>query len=110
MSIIEPVVKSIVIGSSNVYRFVDHIDEQLKEIVSMRKCTKIEVFKALMASLKDTEKRVIITVIENFLADAVRGLASPEEIKQKISEVMREFIDVVETTSKRLPATRFAII
>ena len=106
----ETVIKSVVIGSSNVYRFIEHTDEQLKAIMTMRKCTKIEVFKALMASLKDTDKRVIITVIENFLADAVKGLTSPVEIKEKISNVMREFADVVETTSKRLPATRFAII
>ena len=102
--------KSVVIGSSNVYRYLEHLDDQLQDIVIMRKCTKIETFKALMSGLKVSDKRVIITVIENFLADAVRGLKTPEEINIKCKEVLRDFSECVEEAAKRLPLSRFAMV
>ena len=110
MSSGEAQLKSIIIGSSNVYRYIEHLDEQLQDIIIMRKCTKIETFKALMSGLGVNDKRVIITVIENFLADAVKGLKDPEEIKTKCKEVLNDFFAVVEETSKRLPNTRFAMV
>ena len=102
--------KSVMIGSSNIYRFVEHLDKQLQDIVIMQKCTKIEVFKVLMAALEKSQKRVIISAIENFLCDAVRGLKTPKEITEEVQRVFTEFFETVEETARRLPETRFAMV
>ena len=105
--------KSIIIGSSNVYRFVPHLDKQLQDIIIMQKCTSIEVFKVKMDSLKRENDRVIITVIENLLADAVKK-ADDEEKKETIEitveEALKTFFEVVETTATRLPGTRCVLV
>ena len=67
-------VKLIIIGSSNAYRFLEHLDKQLQDIITMQKCSKAEIFKANMEGLVENDKRVIVTTIKNFMADAVRGL------------------------------------
>ena len=35
-------VKLIIIGSSNAYRFLEHLDKQLQDIITMQKCSKAE--------------------------------------------------------------------
>ena len=102
--------KSVMIGSSNIYRFVEHLDKQLQDIIVMQKCTKIEVFKVLMAALEAADKRVIISAIENFLCDAVKGLKEPGEITETVKRVFTEFFDTIEETARRLPETRFAMV
>ena len=57
-----------------------------------------------------TEKRVIISTIENFLCDAVKGLSDPQEITRTVKDVFTEFFDVVKETALRLPNTRFAMV
>ena len=105
--------KSILIGSSNVYRFVPYLDKQLQDIIIMQRCTSIEVFKVKMDSLKKENDRVIITVIENLLADAVKK-ADDEEKKETIEitveEALKTFFEVVETTATRLPGTRCVLV
>ena len=106
----EAPVKSIFIGSSNVYRFVKLLDKQLQEIVVMKKCTTMEVFKVEMEEIRKEDKRVIISVIENFLADAVKGLKEPNEITNKVMEIFTEFFDVLKATAEKNPETRFAMV
>ena len=101
--------KSIIIGSSNVYRFVPHLDKQLQDIIIMQKCTSIEVFKVKMDSLKKENDRVIITVIENLLADAVKAAEEKETIEITVEEALKTFFEVVETTATRLPGTRCVV-
>ena len=87
--------KSVVIGSSNIYRFVKLLDKPLRDIVTLKQCTKMEVYKATMASLEAKDKRVIICVIENFMSDAAKGLTTPETINEAVNMVFREFFEVI---------------
>ena len=105
--------KSIIIGSSNVYRFVPYLDKQLQDIIIMQRCTSIEVFKVKMDSLKTENDRVIITVIENFLADAVKKAEEEkkeETIESVVEEALKIFFEVVETAATRLPGTRCVFV
>ena len=105
--------KSIIIGSSNVYRFVPHLDKQLQDIIIMQKCTSIEVFKVKMDSLKRENDRVIITVIENLLADAVQKAIEEkrdETLESTVEEALKTFFEVVVTAATRLPGTRFVMV
>ena len=100
----------LLIGSSNVS--MTYYPEKFKGYppFKMIKCTKIEVFKALMEEIKE-EKEVIIAVIENFLCDAVRGIQNQtsELIDESMESTIGEFIGVIGTTATRLPDTRFAL-
>ena len=79
----------------------------------MQKCTSIEVFKVKMDSLKKENKRVIINVIENLLADAVKMAVAEkkeETIEYTVEEALKTFFEVVETAATRLPGTRFVVV
>ena len=70
----------LLIGSSNVS--MTYYPEKFKEYppFKMVKCTKIEVFKAVMEDIKE-EREVIIAVVENFLCDAVKSIRHLLQIK-----------------------------
>ena len=64
--------KIVLIGSSNVYRPWDRDTKEVeKENITLQRCTKIESFTALMSELTIEDKRILISVIENFVCDAV---------------------------------------
>ena len=68
------------IGSSNVSRFYPDLDPKWKEDIKFEKCTKIEV---LAAILNETNaEKVIVSVVENFLSDAVGDLKVKEDIEK----------------------------
>ena len=100
----------LLIGSSNVAG--TYSPEKFKGYppYKMAKCTRIEVFKALMDDIKD-EKEVIIAVIENFICDAVRAVPEHSEdlIDGAIDSTIKEFMYYVENTATKNPMTRFAL-
>ena len=100
----------IYIGSSNVYRFVEILNQEVQDKLSIRKCTKIESFRAAMDALRELDGFIIISVIENFLCDAVGDLKVKEEVEKAIGKAMEDFVKVVEETVKRLPKSRFGDI
>ena len=100
----------IYIGSSNVYRFVEILNQEVQDKLSIRKCTKIESFRAAMDALRELDGFIIISVIENFLCDAVGDLKVKEEVEKAIGKAMEDFVKVVEETVKRLPKSRFVDI
>ncbi len=74
----------------------------------MVKCTQASGFKAYMLTLQKDKTAVLVSVIENFLVDAVGAdVARPEE---SISECITEFLKIVTDTATRLPGTKFAIV
>jgi hypothetical protein len=99
-----------IIGSSNVA--MTYLPEKFKEYppYKMCKCTRIEVFKAVMDEIKD-EKEVIIAVIENFLCDAVRDRQDPTPgvIDDTIDATIKDFMEVVRSTATKNKGTRFAL-
>ena len=61
--------KTVLIGSSNIYRPWDELKDEEKEEYKLQRCTKMASFKAIMMVIEDGS-RVIISVIENFVCDA----------------------------------------
>ena len=82
-------IDTLIIGSSNVSRFYPDVDPKWREDMKFEKCTKIEVFRAI---LDDTNaEKIIISVVENFLADAVEDLLvkGKEEVEKAIDVAMK---------------------
>ena len=75
---------TIIIGSSNLYRPWDIMKEEDKKGLTLQRCTKIEGFRALMSELIEDDKKVIISVIENFVCDAVSSIKK-KDIKEKVN-------------------------
>ena len=64
----------LLIGSSNVYRFYEAGKFKSYNPDNMMRCTRLEVFKAKMDALEVDDKEIVISVIENFICDAVRDV------------------------------------
>ena len=59
-----------------------------------------------MAELVNEDKKVIISVVENFLCEAVRSLEK-KDVEERINETLVAFVDTVKITATRLPETRY---
>jgi hypothetical protein len=73
------------------------------------KCTAIEVFKAKMDGLEKEDKEVVISVIENFICDAVKGVTDETVANGLCEKVIKEFLKIVHETSKKLTESKFAL-
>ena len=82
--------KTIIIGSSNMYRPWDVMKEEDKRCLTLQRCTKIEGFKALMNELVENDKKVIISVIENFVCDAVTSVMK-KDVEEKVNIRYKSF-------------------
>ncbi len=71
------------------------------------KCTRTETFDAHMTHLGEECSMVLISVIQNFITDAVKNEAEPDA---EIVHCLKTFMDLVEVTATRLPATKFGIV
>ena len=101
---------TLLVGSSNVSRFYTDLDPKWTEDMKFAKCTKIEVLKAILEDM-DVEK-VIISVVENFLADAVEKLLvkGKEEVERAIDATMKEYLGVIEAEADKRPNIKFALV
>ena len=99
--------KTVLIGSSNIYR---PWDKDMKDVekrdINLKRCMKIEVFIALMNELTSDDKRILISVIENFVCDAVLS-EEKNEVEKKVNETLSKFFETIKATAVRLPETRF---
>ena len=77
--------KIIIIGSSNAHRFVKFLKDEDKQNMDVRKCTRFESFKVGMDELEESDKKVLITVIENFVCDAVKALEGEDKVRKTLS-------------------------
>ena len=72
------------------------------------KCTDFNSFKSQLTDVKPNIKCVVISVIENFLADKVgKETESPDPL---IIECLNEFVSTIESTVARLPDTRIGVV
>jgi hypothetical protein len=101
---------TLIIGSSNVERHYKDVDKEVVDGTIMERCTKMEVFRVLMSKVREEIKVVIISVVENFLSDAVGGERNSDAMARTIDGTMKEYLDVVESTATRLPNTAFALV
>jgi hypothetical protein len=96
----------ILLGSSNVYRLHDGNKSSIKDY-SMVKCTRVETFDAHMSNLGEECSIVLVSVIENFIVDAVTNEVEPDA---EIVHCIKTYLDVIEAAATRIPATKFAIV
>ena len=102
--------RQVIIGSSNIYRFVEFLDDADQKSIVMRNCTRINPFKALMDALEETDEFVIISVVENFVCEAVGDNVVVEDIERIVTEVLNEFVEAIGIATERLKNTRFSIV
>ena len=74
--------KIIVIGSSNAHRFVKFLKDEDKQNIDVRKCTRFESFRVGMDEIEESDKKVLITVIENFVCDSVNALEGEDKVRK----------------------------
>ena len=100
----------LLIGSSNVAGVYN--PSKFKEYAPYKaiKCTKVEMFRVVVEEIRD-EKEVIISVIENFLCDAVRPVQDPttEQMDYMLERVIDDYMCVIKKAALRLPQTKFAL-
>ena len=99
----------ILIGSSNIYRFYEAGKLPAHQQYKLTTCTNAEVFKAKMDDLRNEDKKVVISVIENFVCDAVRGVSDDMVANGLCEKAIKDYLNTVNETAKRLPGTRFAL-
>ena len=83
--------QKVFIGSSNVYRFIEFLDDEDQKSTLMKNCTRILPFKALMDDLKESDQFVIISVVENFVCEAVGEITVKEDIERVVTDVLNDF-------------------
>ena len=99
----------ILLGSSNIYRFYDHERIPTCKPYKMINCTKMEVFKAKMDSLVPEDKKVVISVVENFICDEVKRGVEDTEKNELCDKAIKDYLKVIYETAKKLPETKFAL-
>ena len=102
--------KIVIIGSSNIYRPFDKMTKDEQEKIDLKRCTKIEAFEVFIDELSEIHKYVIISVIENFVCEAVGEVADNEEVGRIVKGVLDIFFGLLQKISGRLSKTRFAIV
>jgi hypothetical protein len=75
----------------------------------MMNCTSIEVFKVKMDGLEKVNKEIVISVVENFICDAVKGVSDDLIANVLCEKSIKDFLKIVHETTKRLPDSKFAI-
>jgi hypothetical protein len=101
---------NLLIGSSNITRHYKPENHKEARIYNTLKCTSAGAFKAQMVGLDKNASFVLISVIENLIADHVGGAEKIEEIEGKIGESIKGFVELLITTASRLPQTRFGVV
>ena len=97
--------KTVLIGSSNIYRPWENLKDDVKSEYNLQRCTKIECFAVVMAELVKEDSNVIISVIENFVCDAVLS-TEKKEVEDSVSKTLEAFITIIRNTATRLKNTR----
>jgi hypothetical protein len=99
---------NLLIGSSNVnrhYRLADFQGVRKYEVV---KCTQASGFKVYLDNIDNKKKSVLVSVIENFIVDAVGAdVINPEAL---IDESIKDYLSTILAAAVRLPGTRFGLV
>jgi hypothetical protein len=79
------------IGSSNVYRFYRSESFPTFKNYSMVRCTDIESFRAIMGNLEEDDKKVIVAVVENFLATGARDETTDKGRTEAMGKIVHDY-------------------
>jgi hypothetical protein len=99
---------NLLIGSSNVDRFYKATLFPNFRQYKMVKCTQMSGFSAYMNTLEARSKCVLISVIENFIVDAVG--ADITEPENAINKCINDFLLIVQTTVIKYPKVKFGVV
>jgi hypothetical protein len=99
---------NLLIGSSNVNRFYKAADFPNVRKYKMVKCTQTEGFTAYMDSLDKDVDSVLISVLENFVVDAVGADVVGPEVS--IDKCIKDFLTTILSAALRLPRARFGVV
>jgi hypothetical protein len=97
--------KNLLIGSSNVYKLYKSGSNSRN--YKMIKCTKSESFEAHISNLVQGNKFILVSTIENFVADKVTNTEQPDA---KITQCLRSFLKSIEDAASKLPDSKFCIV
>ena len=106
----------VLIGSSNIFRFYKPADFTEVPDYHLIKCTRISAFMGQMKALEKENKLVVVSVIENFLADAAKAgeQEDPENYRDNFDDIpsnaIQEYVDVVKEAATRLPETTILLV
>ncbi len=99
---------NLLIGSSNLNRNYKPSDFPNIRQYKMLKCTQMTGYAAYMGGLVSDNKNVVISVIENFIVDAVgTGTLKPEGA---INSCIKEFLTTTLEAAVRFPDSKFAVV
>ena len=99
---------NLLIGSSNVNRFYKSSDFPHLRQYKMVKCTQMPGFNAYMESLNSTSETVLISVVENFVVDAVG--ADVVEPNEAIDKCIKEFLTIILKAAIKQPKVKFGVV
>ena len=99
---------NLLIGSSNLYRHYKSADFTNFRQYRMLKCTQMTGFSACMGGLVADNKHVLISVIENFVVDAVgSATAHPEAL---IDSCIKDYLSKTLDAALKFPNTKFGLV
>ncbi len=99
---------NLLIGSSNLDRHYKASDFTNIRKYKMLKCTKFEGYAAFMGGLVEDNKNVLISVIENFIVDAVGNETAKPEVA--IDDCIKKFLSTTLDAVCKFPGTRFGLV
>ena len=99
---------NLLIGSSNLDRHYKASDFTNIRKYKMLKCTKFEGYAAFMGGLVADNKNVLISVIENFIVDAVGNETAKPEVA--IDDCIKKFLSTTLDAICKFPGTRFGLV
>ena len=104
--------RRLLIGSSNVQRFFNPKKDKKHEGFRLEKCVRVEEFRVRMENVSPLNNldSVTVSVIENFLCDAIGSDPDRETFDKKVEEVCKDFCETVTRCAKRSPNTLFLVV
>jgi hypothetical protein len=99
---------NLLIGSSNINRHYKAGDFPSNRQYKMLKCTQIEGYTAYMEGLVADNRNVLISVVENFIVDAVG--ANTDEPEEAIDTCIKDFLSMTLEAALKFPKMRFAMV
>ena len=112
----EEKVSSVFIGSSNVCNFYTPTSYIKFRRYELKKACRVDIFKLRMEDIREEENEVIISVLENFIADEVMKMSEqerdqhPEKIDDAIRRVLEDFARTVRDLAGRSEKRKILVV
>jgi len=100
----------ILVGSSNVYKNYRVTSFKNYKDYSVVRCVNIESFAAVMDDLEACDNEILISVVENFVDKAAKGVKDDKQRLDLIEAVVKVYVGHVEAAAKKNPESRFVLV